>query len=650
MKQKYVFLWCLSFLFITINNAQIVNEGILQINPSTLVYFGEEYTNKNAATHNNDGDLYLNDNLINDGATSSNSGTTFFTSNSKTIQSISGVTKKVNFFNLEINNTSVNKKGVSVEDNFGLYVANRVNLVNGDLRLVGDSQLIQTHTGVSANATTNGKLHKDQQGFKSAYGYNHWSFPVNNGGTFQLNGGLFDGTDSSINSFTSQQVLFNSDYPYNGFPSIIDGGGNVTTPLTICERWLYKFSRGATGSYAAWIKLDKNSALLPGEGFLMKGTNTALSKQNYVFKGEPNDGTYSFAVGADESNLFGNPYPSAIDANKFISDNLSYFDGTLYFWVEGNSPSHNLSEYLGGYATRNLTTGVSASVNPINTGIGDANLLAPTQYIAVGQGFFIDTNASGNIVFKNSQRAFKSETSGETIHYKSVKSKSNAESSIVRILYKDPEGFERELALGFLPDSIADLNFNAGYDALMSGEREDELFFIIENNLTKKYVIQGVGAFNDTYEFPLGFKMTEAGEHSISLKGVENFTNKVYIKDKSLGITYDLSNGAFYPNLSPGNYLDRFSLVFGSTEVLSVNGESENNIKAYYNSNNTLIIENNKGSITSVAVYNTLGQNVLQLNKIMSDDNISIPFNYPKGVYFAIIGSELGSKSIKFLN
>lgn len=653
MKQKYAFLWCCCILFNTVLISQISNNGILQINSSTIVYFGDEYTNKSTASHINNGNLYLNSNFINDGATSSNSGTTFFSSTTNTDQSISGATKNINFYNLEINLSNAVKNGVSVSDNFGLFVTNSVYLENGDLRLVGDSQLVQTHSGASANSSLNGKLHKDQQGYKSAYGYNLWSSPVATAGVFQLNGGLFDGTDASLNPFDSQQVLFNSGYPYNGLPSVLDGDGNVTTPLTINERWLYKFSRGATGSYVSWIKLDKNSSLTPGEGFIMKGTNTTLSEQNYVFKGLPNDGTYSFAVGPDESNLFGNPYPSALDSNMFIMDNLSVFDGTLYFWVEGNSPTHNLSDYLGGYATRNLTTGVSASINPTASGVGDANLLAPKRYIAVGQGFFIDTNASGNIVFNNSQRVFKTESSLESVHYKSskVNSKSNSDDSIVRISYQDPEGFVRELALGFLPETTADLNFNTGYDGLMSGEREDELFFIIENDLSKKYVIQGVGAFDESYEFPLGLIIAEDGTHTISLKGVENFSNTVYLKDNASNITYNLSESSFNPNLSPGNYLDKFSIVFKSATTLATQEVYQSNLNVYYNKNKSIIIKKDMDiTVNNLYVFNVLGQQVLELTNLpFGEQEISIPFHHEAGVYFVKVKSANGIQNFKII-
>ncbi|MDV7186155.1 T9SS type A sorting domain-containing protein [Lutibacter sp. TH_r2] len=650
MRQKIFFVIIL-FFSISYLNSQVFNQGVLKIQEATDVYFGEEYTNNLGATHYCNGDLYLESNFINNGTTKSTAGTVSFISSTNKIQTISGSSNQVNFYNLKTDMSTTGTLGVSVVDNFGLYIENSVNLDDGDLRLVGDAQLIQTHTGSNANTSISGLLHKDQQGYASAYGYNHWSSPVNNGGSYSLNGVLFDGTDSDINPFSSQQVLFNSG-SLEGSEALTDGSGNVITPLSISSRWLYKFSRGSTGEYADWIKIDENSNLLPGEGYLMKGTNTANSSQNYVFKGEPNDGTYSFTVGAGESNLFGNPYPSAIDASKFISNNLSLFDGTLYFWVEGGSTNHYRSDYLGGYATRNLTTGVSASVNPSEAGLGSANTTSPTQYIAVGQGFFMDTTANGSIVFDNSLRVFKTEGSGESIHYKSTESKVTEENSVVRIGYEDPENFHRQIALGFLPNSPdANLNYNVGYDALMSGEREDELFFIIDNDLEKKYVIQGVGAFNESLEFDLGLIMSEEGAHKIMLDGVENFSQDVFLKDVFSGTIYNLNQAEYNIELPTGSYLDRFKLVFVEN-VLLVDNIQELFLNVYYNStsSNIILLNSRQIKLNAVEVYNNIGQIVYKQSKqLNSSSKIKIPFNLSNGLYYVKVMSENKKEIYKIL-
>lgn len=640
MKQNYLFFFVLFFLCKSLGYTQIVNKGILKIMPATTVYFGNNYTND--LTHNNDGNLYLKGDFINNGTTTAaSSSTTYFTS-SAAIQEIKGSANKVNFYNLVINNIF---KGVSVINAYELNVANAVTLTNGGLRLVGEAQLIQTHTGTTANITTNGKLLRDQQGISTKFGYNYWSSPVNNGGTFALDGGLFYAT---ADPFVAAAF---------GFTTGLDGSAG-----TISERWLYTYSPNNLG-YAGWDKIYRNSAINSGEGFSMKGTG--VSNQNYIFKGLPNDGDYSFTIANGQSALLGNPYPSALDSYEFINDNLGVLDA-LYFWVDGGSPSHYLAAYLGAYAVRNLTTGVAASIPSGISGGGGAELIVPTKYIAVAQGFFVEATLAGPaVVFKNSQRAFKIENGTDSNFYKNadaINSKQKydeKDNSIIRIGYEDPEKFHRQLALGFLPNSPANLNYNRGYDALMSEPREDELFFIIENDLTKKYVIQGVNAFDENNEFSLGLMMTEAGVHTIMLDAVENFTGKVYIKDVLANITYDLTKGTFCPNLPLGTYLDRFKLVFKDKTATVVAedlnpdlGITVEKTTVNYQENGSLIVRTkNNLKVNNITIYNTLGQQIKQVvGNELGKNVFAIPFHYPIGMYLVIVESELGKETFKIIN
>jgi hypothetical protein len=566
---------------------------------------------------------------------------------------ISGATNQIDFYNLEVDITGVTKKGVSVADYFDLIVTNAVNLVSGDLRLVGEAQLVQTHTGLNQNSSVSGKLLKDQQGASSTFAYNYWSSPVNNNtGAFSLNGGLFDGTDSAINPFTPQQILFNSGSPYNGVPAILDGSNNVLTPLYISDRWLYTYSPNTLG-YAGWDKINKDSQIAPGVGFTMKGTG--MASQNYVFKGVPNDGDYIFPIVNGESALIGNPYPSAIDSDKFITDNLLLLD-KLLFWVDGGSNSHNLSDYLGGYSIYNLTGGVSPSVISSISGLGTAESIIPKRYMAIGQGFFVEATETGSILFDNSQRFFKTEDGINSNFYKisGMKNKEAPKSSIansyIRIGYEDPEMFHRQLLLGFLPEAPADLGFNPGYDALMIDPREDELFYIIENDLTKKYVIQGVGAYDDLYVFPISLIMTQVGTHTIMLDNVENFSDTVYIKDTVLNITHNLSESSFNPNLPPGEYHDRFQIVF-QPETLNQDNLNKKDISVYYNKNSGIIINNkNQLFIQTVLIYNMVGQKIIQLNNnALRETKIEIPFNYSEGFYLVKIETNRSNETFKIL-
>ncbi len=623
--------------------AQIVNKGLLKITPSTNVYFLEDYTNDATGQHLSDGNFYLNSNFINHGVTSASAGTTYFKSSTNVLLTVSGTNASVNFYNLEIDVTTPNKKGVAVADEFLLHVSNAINFKNGDLRLVGKAQLIQDHAGLDANTIVNGKLLIDQKGTSSPYQYDYWSSPINNGGTFSFLGGKFDGTDAAVNPFNPSQILFNSGYPYNGLPSVTDTGDNVTTALTITTNWLYKYARGA-GTYAEWLPLNSTSVLNPGEGYTMKGTNTLTPYQNYVYYGAPNNGDYQFNITAGETILLGNPYPSTLDAKKFLEDNISQID-ELYFWVDGGSHSHYTSDYLGGYAIRNKTGGTVPSVfSSLIAGIGTSGtILPPTQFVPVGKGFFVEAIGSGTINFNNSQRTFKIEASRAAV---------DEGNSYLRIGYEDPEGFHRQLLLGFLPNSSADLGYNPGYDAIQMMTRADDLFFIIENDLSKRYSIQGVNAFSETMEFPLGLILSEEGTHQIMIDAAENFTNTVYLKDQLLNLTHNLTASHFEISLPAGVYLDRYALVFQPTDALSITNQHLDEVRVYYKGDQHITVTNPAQlQIESIEVYNMLGQYITSFSEGLNQKNtLRLPFNETEGVYLVVLKTKTSMTSTKILN
>ena len=58
MKKFYIFLSALYFGCLVPVFGQIVNEGTFKIMKGTEVYFGNEYTNKSGANHNNEGNFH----------------------------------------------------------------------------------------------------------------------------------------------------------------------------------------------------------------------------------------------------------------------------------------------------------------------------------------------------------------------------------------------------------------------------------------------------------------------------------------------------------------------------------------------------------------------------------------------------------------
>ena len=107
-----------------------------------------------------------------------------------------------------------------------------------------------------------------------------------------------------------------------------------------------------TGNMSNWIRKGKDGAIPATDGFIFKGPGEA---QNYTFAGSPNDGELTTNIGAMNWYLLGNPFSSALNARKFIQDNLSSIEGTLYFWdhvgEKDTNKGHYQSGYIGGYAT-----------------------------------------------------------------------------------------------------------------------------------------------------------------------------------------------------------------------------------------------------------------------------------------------------------
>ncbi|WP_343328852.1 T9SS type A sorting domain-containing protein [Polaribacter staleyi] len=246
-----------------------------------------------------------------------------------------------------------------------LVVTNDI-VLNGDIRLSGASaQLVQTHAN-SSTVTGRGKLFIDQDSkVTSFYRYNYMSSPVTNtpdattpiiyNDYYTLEEVLKDGT--TIND--PKEITFVSGYD----------GSYVGGVLKLADYWVYTYATASNGR-SNWEHKYKNGTIKRGDGFIFKGPG---QEQNYTFVGTPNDGLFQSEnqIDTGEAYLIGNPFPSAINARKFIDDNINATTGTLYFWQhvgEDNgtgTTGHNFGGYIGGYASLNKAAATNAYIaNP----------------------------------------------------------------------------------------------------------------------------------------------------------------------------------------------------------------------------------------------------------------------------------------------
>ncbi|TYB77235.1 immunoglobulin-like domain-containing protein, partial [Bizionia myxarmorum] len=510
----------------------------------------------------------------------------------------------------------------TVNNNQLLRVTNYLK-IDDVLDLVGESQLLQ-NMGSIVDYTGNGYMERDQQGTSNHFNYNYWGSPVS--------------TDDALGTrtYTLSGIISNAAWT--------PGNDGSLTPLTISSRWIYAFSEGAQDDYSDWDYRGNNGSFDVGLGFTMKGPGpvTPVGTQNYTFRGQPNNGTISAKVSASSSvinqTLVGNPYASAIDANVFIRDNIpatiggvatsanvgssESIDGSLYFWKQSTTNnSHITADYQGGYAIYNLSGGTPAVSPPGINGVGNANLVTPKQFIPVGQGFFVTAAANADqvtndVTFKNSQRAFVKEAMGNSEFFRTE----NPDVTLdliqrVRLNFTSPEGAIRPLLLAFTPDNAASELFEYGYDALNTDYNPSDMSFIIEDD---RFIIQGVGEFNQENMYPITIDMGITGNAEIAVTDLENFDEDpdVFVYDALLGTYTRINITPYQTNLDAGTHEGRFYIVFQEENVLSTDTDDYPDVIVnYLNSTNHIYIKVPYSmDIKQVYLINMLGQTVRSWN------------------------------------
>lgn len=514
--------------------------------------------------------------------------------------------------------------GMIVDSNVLIDVVNDTKLQNdwylkldGKIDLHDYSQLLQT-TDSDLDPTSIGTIEKDQKGTGNLYNYNYWSSPVssvasstNNNTGFTVGSVLRDGT----NAANPQNISWTTG---------LNGSAN---PLKLARYWLYKFTN-LTSEYANWQQINENTILQSGQAYTMKGSGIVappnIQLQNYVFTGKPNNGLINhngIQIGINNINLVGNPYPSALDANEFINNNLSAITGTLYFWEHYSSNStHILSSYQGGYAARNLVGGVPPVSPALISGLGSSSRI-PGRYIPVAQGYFVKGNSNGGqITFQNSQRKFVKETSiNSNEMFRQNNSETNPQNSNdeeipdnytrLRLGYTESTNFHRQLLIGFMNENAND-EYNLGYDGEIIDLQPDDVYFQTGNY---KLVIQGVGYFYSNAIYPLTVKSSQSGTVTFMIDGLENFdlNQPIYIHDNTNDSYNDIRTSNFTVVLPAGEINDRFSLRFSNQTLSNNEFENSQNMVFFNSESHQLEIINPKNTeIEEATLFSILGQKI----------------------------------------
>lgn len=459
---------------------------------------------------------------------------------------------------------TVNNGTVTLLANHTMIIENQVEVIPEAVLILNDAaSLVQINNG--AVNTGNIKILRDTQPVRR-YDYTYWSSPVSPQSLINLS------PDTFHNKFHKFDAILNN-----------------------------------------WVVVPGTTLMEKGIGYIVRAPQsnslTVPAVYNAAFVGVPNNGIVTVPVqkGITKSNLLGNPYPSGLNAELFLSDpaNKSSIGGTIYLWTHATAAIGGVYND-GDYAKWNLTGSVKAT---------SPTIAKPTGIIASGQSFFVEGApgaGASNAVFKNYMRA----TSGNSQFYRQSNAVANSHSEKHRFwlnLQNDAGAFNQML-VGYLNEATN--QYDRDFDGRIFGGNATLLYSILED---EKLAIQGRSLlFYDTETIRLGYTATTAGNLSIVLEQFDGvFQNQdIYLKDNLLEITHDLKNAQYNFATNEGTFDNRFEIVYKS-ELLNIENPSWNTESVIiYKKEKTLFINAGNTFINEIRLFDLQGRLVYENENI----------------------------------
>ena len=191
-------------------------------------------------------------------------------------------------------------------------------------------------------------------------------------------------------------------------------------------------------------------------------------------------------------------------------------------------------------------------------------------------------------------------------------------------MFNSAGGYHRPLLVG--ADENATENFDLGFEAPLIEDIAEDMYWMIGDS---KFVIQALNNFNSETVIPLGIHTSVDGINTIAIDNLENLSDdvQVFVHDKELDYYHNIRTGAYEIYLPVGEYLNRFEITFDSDQPLSTEEDIlSNSLNVYYNNTqNSIMIQNPKLiEISNVQLFTILGQSVLNLDSIDSQEHIEI--------------------------
>lgn len=458
---------------------------------------------------------------------------------------------------------------------------------------------------------------------------------VENKGVLQLdnNGILVQKNDFAVNT-GAVKIKRNSTpmrrYDFTYWSTPVAGQSLFSfSPLTLSDKY-FQFDP-VIGNWAA---VPNSTTMAIGKGYIIRAPQTFDIVTPTVFdtgefNGVPNNGFIQtpIVIGASNLNLIGNPYPSAISANAFLSfpENANVVEGTIYLWTH-NTPMVNNVYNSNDYAVYNYSGSVSTSA-ATTTGV---NSMVPTGNIASGQSFFIKGLANGNVNFYNNMRLATNNNQFFRQEIATPQAYIAPATDRLWLNLTNDQGAFKQILVGYHP--LATNGYDRGFDGEVLNGNNYVNFYTTHS--TKQLAIQTNGLpFSTQDYFSIGYRVNLAGNFSIAIDKKEGlFTHQaIYLEDTLLHTTHDLTQGAYTFYSMVGEFSTRFVLRF--VPYIGVYAKNEPTTSSTILAQRTadgVLVQSALSPIKAVEVYDLLGRKVVEQSANATRCNI--PLNLPTQV------------------
>jgi subtilisin-like proprotein convertase family protein len=465
---------------------------------------------------------------------------------------------------LTLNNTAQ----VTIQSGHNLIVSGAVSVANtASFILENNANLIQLenvqNTGeITVNRATSPLMRLD---------YVMWSSPV---------------TGSTTLKQFSPSTLDNRFYTYNTVNNVYN---SVSSPTTV--------------------------PFEEGKGYLIRMPDThptTPTSWNGQFSGVPKNGAINipltYSSGTQKHNAIGNPYPSTLSAEAFLTSNQADLEGVLYFWRKTNNAA--------GTAYATYTLGGATTTSPTSP--------IPNGTIQVGQGFIVAATdvASPTARFTNDLRV--DNTSNQFFRSNfglPYYTQNQTEMNRIWLNLTNQAGLFSQMMIGYLGNATNEI------DELIDGKYIGDSQIALSSLLaTEEYVIQGKALpFETTDVVPLVFRTNVSGNFTVSLSAVDGLfegDQTIFLRDNLTGNVSDLKLGEYSYFTETGIFSNRFEIIYQNS-TLSLTENSAENALLVATGKQEIVLKSTIDLIESVLVFDVVGRTLLEIKNI-KDQNFTI--------------------------